>query len=223
MTGKWSTPEGPRDKLLTRGVAALSDVELLAVVLRTGTRGTSALQLSDSILQRFDGLAGLLAADSDQILAIAGIGQSKYAQLRAAVELARRTAEQQIREADVLTSPGQTQAFLHHHLGNRDREVFSCLFLDSQHRLLRCEDLFFGTLDGAAVYPREVAVRALQYRAAAVILAHNHPFGLAQPSAADRRITQRIKEALQLLDVRVLDHIIIGRGQAFSFAEQGLI
>jgi DNA repair protein RadC len=222
-TARWLSVEGPRDKLVMRGCAALSDAELLAVVLRTGAPGKTALELANTILLRFDGLAGLLAADSDQILAVAGVGHSKYAQLRAAVEMARRSAEQKIREADVLTSPEQTRLFLHHHLGSRDREVFCCLFLDSQHRLLRCEDLFFGTLDGAAVYPREVAVRALQYRAGAVILAHNHPSGLAQPSAADKRITERIRDALHLLDIRVLDHLIIGRGQAFSFAEHGLL
>ena len=143
--------------------------------------------------------------------------------LKAASELVRRGAEQRLSEEEVLTSPAQTMRFLHYHLGTRDREVFSCLFLDSQHRLLRCDDLFLGTLDGAAVYPREVAVHALRYRAAAVILAHNHPSGVAEPSSADKRITERLCSALALLDVRVLDHIIIGRGQSFSFAEQGLI
>ncbi len=223
MTSQWPGSEGPRDKLLQRGAAALADAELLAVVLRTGVPGQSALQLAEAILVQFDGLAGLLAADSNQILAFTGVGRSKYAQLRAAVELSRRGAEQHIREADVLGSPGKTREFLQHHLGCRDREVFCCLFLDTQHRLLRCDDLFFGTLDGAAVYPREIAVRALQYRAAAVILAHNHPSGVAQPSSADRRITDRVREALQLLDIRVLDHLIVGRGPAFSFAENGLI
>jgi len=151
------------------------------------------------------------------------MGKGNLVLLQAASELVRRSAEQRLRDDEALTSPAQTRRFLQHHLGARDREVFSCLFLDSQHRLLRCEDLFLGTLDGAAVYPREVAVHALRYRAAAVILAHNHPSGVAEPSTADRRITERLCAALALLDVRVLDHVIIGRGPAFSFAEQGLI
>ncbi|MCB1846246.1 MAG: DNA repair protein RadC, partial [Halieaceae bacterium] len=148
---------------------------------------------------------------------------AKYAQLRAALELARRQALQEMGRVDVLSSPEATGRFLQYHLGSRDREVFCCIFLDSQHQVLCCEDLFFGTLDGAAVYPREVATRALQYRAAAVIFAHNHPSGVAEPSAADRRITERLCAALALLDIRVLDHIIVGRGSEFSFAREGLL
>ena len=151
------------------------------------------------------------------------MGRAKYAVLQAAAEVARRQALQEMEGADVLSSPGQTRRFLQHHLGNQVREIFSVIFLDSQHRVIRCEDLFLGTLDGAAVYPREVAVRALQYRAAAVILAHNHPSGVAEPSSADRRITERLCSALGLLDVRVLDHIIVGMGREYSFAEEGLL
>lgn len=213
----------PRDKLLASGVKALSDAELLTLLLRTGRKGAESLAVATELLLKFDGPAGLLAAEASCLLAVAGVGKGNLVLLRAASELVRRSAEQRLRDDEVLTSPAQTTRFLQHHLGARDREVFSCLFLDSQHRLLRCEDLFLGTLDGAAVYPREVAVHALRYRAAAVILAHNHPSGVAQPSTADKRITDRLCAALALLDVRVLDHVIIGRGPAFSFAEQGLI
>jgi len=215
--------DNPKDKLLASGAKALSDAELLTLLLRTGRKGAESLAVATELLLRFDGPAGLLSAESSCLLAVAGVGKGNLVLLQAASELVRRSAEQRLRDDQVLTSPAQTRRFLQHHLGGRDREVFSCLFLDSQHRLLRCDDLFLGTLDGAAVYPREVAVHALRYRAAAVILAHNHPSGVAEPSTADRRITQRLCSALALLDVRVLDHIIIGRGPAFSFAEQGLI
>jgi len=219
----WGAGEGPRDKLLQRGAQAVSDAELLAVLLRTGNRGLSAVALARKLLERFGGIRGVLTAGPEQILDCPGMGESKLAQLQAARELARRQVQEGLAEGDLMSNPGQTRLFLSHHLGGREREVFTCLFLDNQHRLLRCEDLFFGTLDGAAVYPREVAVRALQYRAAAVILAHNHPSGVAEPSAADRRITERLREALGLLDIRVLDHIIVGRGESCSFAERGLL
>ncbi len=219
----WAPGEGPRDKLLERGEGALSDAELLAVLLNTGHRDCSALELSHRLLGQFGGLAGVIKADRRRLLACPGVGLAKYAQLRGALELARRQALQAVCVGDVLSSPGETRRFLQYHLGTRSREVFSCIFLDSQHRVLRCEDLFLGTLDGAAVYPREVAVRALQYSAAAVIFAHNHPSGVAEPSSADRRITERLCAALGLLDIRVLDHIIVGSGRAFSFAEEGLL
>lgn len=220
---RWRAGEGPRDKLLARGTQALSDAELLAVMLGTGYRDCSAVELARELLVEFDGLAGLLRVDGPRLLARPGIGVAKYAQLRAALELARRQALQEMGKVDVLSSPEETGRFLQYHLGSRDREVFCCIFLDSQHQVLCCEDLFFGTLDGAAVYPREVATRALQYRAAAVIFAHNHPSGVAEPSAADRRITERLCAALALLDIRVLDHIIVGRGSEFSFAREGLL
>ena len=219
----WEHGEGPRDKLLALGVRALSDAELLAVLLGTGYRNHSALDLARTLLRQYGGLAGLLQADAQSLLACAGVGRARYALLRASLELARRRALQGLDGADVLSSPSRTRWFLQHHLGNRNREVFTCIFVDNQHRVLCCEDLFFGTLDGAAVYPREVAVRALQYRAAAVILAHNHPSGVAEPSSADRRITERLVAALGLLDVRVLDHVIVGRGHEYSFAEEGLL
>ena len=219
----WLPGEGPRDKLLERGAAALSDAELLAVLLGTGYRDCSALEMARKLLAQFVGLGGVMRAERASLLACPGMGPVKYAQLQASVELARRQALQALCAGDVLSSPAETRRFLQLHLGGQSREVFSCLFLDSQHRVVRCEDLFFGTLDGAAVYPREVAIRALQYSAAAVIFAHNHPSGVAEPSSADRRITERLCAALALLDIRVLDHIIIGRGRAFSFAEDGLL
>ena len=220
---QWRAGEGPRDKLLERGEQALSDAELLAIMLRSGYRNCSALQLARDLLEQFDGLGGLMRVDRARLVAWPGIGDAKYAQLRAALELARRQALQALRASDVLSSPEETLRFLQYHLGSHEREVFCCIFLDSQHQVLRCDDLFFGTLDGAAVYPREVATRALQYRAAAVIFAHNHPSGVAEPSSADRRITERLCAALALLDIRVLDHVIIGRGREFSFAREGLI
>ena len=219
----WITGESPRDKLLTRGPKALSDAELLALLLGSGYRGCNAVLLARALLSRFDGLPGVLSADRSSLQSLPGIGDAKYSQLRAALELARRQALSDMCNRDVLSSPESTRLFLQHHLGGRSREVFSCIFLDSQHHVICCEDLFMGTLDGAAVYPREVAVRALQYSAAAVIFGHNHPSGVAEPSAADKRITERLQTALTLLDIRVLDHIIIGRGKGYSFAEAGLL
>jgi len=219
----WGAGEGPRDKLLQRGASSLSDAEVLAVLLRTGRRGHTALDMARELLLRFGSLSGLLGAGQETLLGSPGLGAGKVAQLLAALELARRHALEEARAGSALCSPRETRRFLQHHLGGQQREVFTCLFLDNQHRILRCEDLFYGTLDGAAVYPREVAVRALQYHAAAVILAHNHPSGVAEPSQADRRITERLQSALGLLDIRVLDHVIIGRGQSYSFAESGLL
>ena len=220
--GDWPAGEGPRDKLLERGADALSDAELLAVLLQTGYRGCSALDLARSLLVQYAGLDGVMRAQRSSLLAcrrwpcqvrpVAGGPGACPTPGPAGTDC-----------GDVLSSPDKTRRFLQYHLGGHTREVFSCLFLDSQHRVLRCEDLFLGTLDGAAVYPREVAVRALQYNAAAVIFAHNHPSGVAEPSAADRRITERLCAALSLLDIRVLDHIIVGRGREYSFAEQGLL
>ncbi len=215
--------KGPREKLLAHGVRSLTDVELLAVLLRTGRRGTTVGTMAEMLLAGSDGLSGLLQIDHRELLEIPGIGPGKLSLLLAALELARRCAEQPLTRRDVMSTPRKTRAFLQHHLGTRQREVFSCLFLDAQHRLQRCEDLFFGTLDGAAVYPREVVVRALRYRSCALIVAHNHPSGVAKPSAADRHITDRLKEALALVDVRLLDHVIVGQGESYSFAEAGLL
>jgi DNA repair protein RadC len=219
----WAAGESPRDKLLTRGAKALSDAELLALLFGSGCRGSNAVELARGLLLRFEGLSGVLRADRTNLQSEPGMGEAKYALLCGALELARRQALADTSGKDVLSSPESTRLFLQHHLGGRKREVFSCIFLDSQHQVICCEDLFLGTLDGAAVYPREVAVRALQYCAAAVIFAHNHPSGVAEPSAADKRITERLQAALSLLDIRVLDHIIVGSGKAYSFAEAGLL
>ena len=215
--------EGPREKLLHKGPESLSDAELLAILLHTGYRDCSALELARDLLSRYGDIRGLMRATQASLTSCTGIGPAKYAHLRAAIELARRRALETVSDVNVLSSPQETCRFLQHHLGSHSREVFTCLFLDSQNRVLGCEDLFYGTLDGAAVYPREVAVRALHNRAAGVIFAHNHPSGIAEPSAADRRITERLTQALALLDIRVLDHIIVGSGEEFSFAAQGLL
>ncbi|MEP0201018.1 MAG: DNA repair protein RadC [Halioglobus sp.] len=202
-----------------RPPSELSDAELLAQLL-SGPAGQSRAQ---AILREFGGLGGLARQTSQDLERFPGLGAVSSRRVPVALELARRCAREVLEATDVLSSPQAVRDFLCSHLGFRDREVFSCLYLDSQHRLLRCEDLFFGTLDGAAVYPREVAVRALQYRAGALIFAHNHPSGVAQPSAADRRITQRLSDALSLFDIRVLDHLIVGRGTTYSFAENGIL
>jgi DNA repair protein RadC len=220
---KWPAGEGPREKLLLRGSTALSDAELLAVLLGTGCRGSNVLDLARSLLQRFGSLHGVMFASRSDMQAEAGMGAAKYALLQAALELARRRALEELQRGEVLTNPEKTRHFLSCHLCDDSREVFTCLFLDSQHAVISCENLFWGTLDGAAVYPREVVARALQLQAAAVIFAHNHPSGVAEPSQADRRITERLQAALMLVDIRVLDHVIVGRGQQFSFAERGLL
>lgn len=220
---QWPAGERPREKMLERGAPALSDAELLAVMLGTGARGCSVLSLSRRLLTNFGSLQGVVAASREELLAEPGVGGAKYALLQASLELSRRCAMHSLRRGTTLSSPRDTRQFLHCHLRDPAREVFSCLFLDSQNALISCEDLFLGTLDGAAVYPREVLRRALQLQAAAVIFAHNHPSGVAQPSQADRRITERLQAALALVDIRVLDHIIIGRGEHFSFAEDGLL
>ena len=220
---QWPAGEAPREKLLLRGSQALSDAEVLSLLLGTGSRGCDVLTLSRDLLARFGSLGGVIAAPWDELSVQPGVGPAKYASLQAALELARRQAREGLERGDTMGSPQQTQQFLSLHLQSNQREVFCCLFLDSQNALIRCEDLFTGTLDGAAVYPREVVRRALQLNAAAVILAHNHPSGVAEPSQADRRITERLQAALALLDIRVLDHIIVGTGQIYSFAERGLL
>lgn len=219
----WLGGELPREKMRARGVGSLSDAELLAVLLGTGGGGRDVITLSRHILQRFGSLPGVVAASREELLAEPGVGAAKYSLLQAALELSRRYSMQQLQRGSVMSSPEHTRRFLCCHLRDAAREVFSCLFLDSQHALICCEDLFWGTLDGAAVYPREVVRRALQLQAAAVIFAHNHPSGIAEPSAADRRITERLQAALALMDIRVLDHIIVGRGEQYSFAEGGLL
>ncbi|MFO1418050.1 MAG: DNA repair protein RadC [Methylotetracoccus sp.] len=219
----WPSDERPREKLLRRGAEHLSDAELLAIFLRTGTRGKTAVDLARDLLVEYGSLRHLLEADYRTLSQSRGLGAAKYAQLRASLEIARRHLEQTLRKGDAISSPTATRNYLSSRLRAYGHEVFACLFLDNQHRVIEYEELFRGTIDGASVYPREVVKRALGLNTAAVIFAHNHPSGIAEPSEADRHITQRLKQALSLIDVRVLDHFIIGEGPPFSFAEHGLI
>lgn len=219
----WPAEERPREKLLQKGAAALSDAELLAIFLRTGTRGKTAVDLARDLLNDFGSLRGLLDCDLERFARAPGLGAAKYTQLQAVLEMARRHLRETLRRENALTSPELTRDFLTVRLRGHGHEVFGCLYLDNQHRVIEFEELFQGTIDGASVYPREVVKRALAWNAAAVIFAHNHPSGVAEPSEADRHITQRLKQALALIDIRVLDHFIVGEGRAFSFAEHGLI
>jgi DNA repair protein RadC len=215
----------PREKLAQRGPAALSDAELLAIILRTGMAGKPVLQMAQELLQLpgTGGLAGLLAASYRDLSAVKGLGPAKRAELLAVLELARRATAQQLREREVFSSPQAVKHFLQLHLAAKPHEVFAVLFLDSQNRLLALEEMFRGTLAQTSVYPREVVLRALHHQAGAVILAHNHPSGQVAPSAADKSLTATLKSALALVDVRVLDHLIVAPGAALSMAEEGLL
>ena len=219
----WATDDRPREKLLSRGPSALTDAELLAIFLRTGTHGKSAVDLARDLLRNFGSLKSLLNADKHRFCQANGLGEAKYAQLQAVMEMARRHFKETLQRGDVLSSPDITRAYLSAQLGGYTYEVFACLFLDSQHRVIQLNELFRGTLHAANVYPREVVKQALHHNAAAVIFAHNHPSGVAEPSIADKQITEKLKAALALLEIRVLDHLIIGDGEPYSFAEHGLI
>ena len=216
----WPPGERPRERLLMLGAAALSDAELLAVVLRTGMRGKSAVELGRELLERFNGVAGILGAD---LIGVKGLGPAKRAQFEAALELARRSLQDELRAASALTSPGAVRDYLRLAIADREHEVFVCLWLDAQHRVLRFEELFRGTLTQTSVYPREIVKAGLRANAAAVIFAHNHPSGAAQPSRADELLTRNLKDALALVDVKVLDHFVVAGNQALSFAERGLL
>jgi DNA repair protein RadC len=219
----WPADERPREKLLARGAEALSDAELLAIFLRTGVAGKTAVDLARELLVRFGGLRTLLNAPQDAFCASAGLGMAKFVQLQAALEISRRQLGETLQKGMVLSSPRDTENYLHAQLGERAQEVFCCLFLDNRHRVLAFEELFQGTVNGTAVYAREVVKRALAHNAAAVIFAHNHPSGVAEPSRADEVLTTRLQEALALIDVRVLDHIVIGDREVVSFSERGLL
>ena len=219
----WPLAERPREKLLARGADLLSDAELFAIFLRTGTRGSSALDLAHALLSRWQGVGGLLDAPVRDLVNEPGLGPAKAAQLKAALALAERHALDVLRRADTLTSPAHCARFLRIRLRRREREVFGVVFLDSQHRVIEYEELFQGTIDGTSVYPREVVRAALRHNAAAVILAHNHPSGVAEPSQADVRITERLRQALALIDVRVLDHLVVGDQDVVSLAERGML
>ncbi|MCQ8102767.1 DNA repair protein RadC [Methylomonas sp. SURF-2] len=219
----WPADERPREKLLQRGASALTDAELLAIFLRVGTQGKTAVDMARELLSEFGSLQALLAAEHERFCRSHGLGDAKYAQLQAVMEMARRHFAESLQRGNALTSPEITRAYLSAQLRGYSYEVFACLFLDNQHRVIQWEELFRGTIDGASVYPREVAKRALFHHAAAVIFAHNHPSGVNEPSQADRQITDKLKQALALFDIRVLDHFIVGDGQPYSFAEHGLI
>jgi DNA repair protein RadC len=213
----------PREKLLARGAGALSDAELLALLLRSGIRGKNVLQLAQELVDAFGGVAGLLHTPAAALQSIKGLGPAKRAELVAVLELARRALAQRLAEKPLFNSPQAARDYLQLQLGSRSHEIFAVLFLDSQHRLIALEEMFRGTLTQTSVYPREVVQRALALNAASVVLAHNHPSGTAQPSRADEALTQTLKAALALVDVRVLDHFIVTRSEARSMAELGLV
>jgi DNA repair protein RadC len=213
----------PREKLLAQGAAALSDAELVALLLRTGLPGLSVLQLAASMLKTFEGLRGLLHAKVEDLKRVKGLGPAKRAELAAVLELARRSLAEELATRPVFDAPAKVKDYLRLHLGQRDHEVFAVLFLDAQNRLVALEEMFRGTLTQTSVYPREVVKRALERHAAAVILAHNHPSGAAEPSRADEYLTATLKSALALIDVRVLDHLVVARTEVVSFAERGLL
>lgn len=217
----WPVEERPREKMLEKGASALSDAELLAIFFRTGIVGMNAIELGREVLREFGGLRPMMDASVDDFSRVKGIGVAKYVQLQAALELGRRYLEQTLVRDEAFTSPGKVGRYLQARMRSYQREVFAALFLDSQHRLIQYKELFFGTLDGAAVYPREVVKEALRCNAGALIFAHNHPSGIAEPSRADQAITRRLKEALGLVDIRVLDHLVIGDSEVVSLAERG--
>ncbi len=219
----WPLHERPRDKLLHSGPTSLSDSELLAIFLRTGCAGKSAVDLARDLLAHFGGLRPLLEADQDSFCQANGLGSAKFSQLQAVMEMARRHLSEGLRQQDTLSSAKLARDYVRAQLRHHRQEVFAVLFLDSQHRLLAFEEMFYGTIDGASVYPREVVKKALAHNAAAVILSHNHPSGVAEPSQADMRITERLQQALELVDVRVIDHLVVGDTEVVSFAEQGLL
>ena len=219
----WPQQERPRERLLAHGAGSLSDAELVAVCLRSGTRGKSAVDLARELIGAFDGVNGLLGADLGRLVQIKGLGTAKAAQLAAAIELARRSLRESLKAGAALTSPGAVRDYLRLVLAARDHEIFFALFLDAQHRVLRSAELFRGTLTQTSVYPREVVKAALAANAAAVIFAHNHPSGIAQPSQADELLTRQLREALALVEIRVLDHFIVAGNQTLSFAERGLL
>ena len=219
----WPAAERPREKLLELGASALSDAELLAIFLRVGVVGKSAVDLARDLLTRFGSLTGIFAASQADLSQVHGIGASKYVQLQAIFEMSRRALNEKMQVKDMLSSPQQVRDFLCLKLGSLSREVFVVLFLDAQNRMIMSEEMFSGTLTQTSVYPREVVKKALHHNAASVIFAHNHPSGIAKPSQADELITKQLKQALALVDVRVLDHFIVAGNTTFSFVERGLL
>ena len=220
---QWPVNERPREKLLERGADSLSDAELLAIFLRTGLPGMNAVDLARDLLSRYGSLRALFEAHQRRFCDTPGLGPAKYAQLQAVLEMVRRYLHENLRRGDALRNPADTRNYLSAQLRGRDHEVFACLFLDTRHRVIAFEEVFRGTIDGASVHPREIVKLALAHNAAAVILAHNHPSGVSEPSQADIRLTGRLRDSLALVDVRVLDHLIVGDGAATSLAELGMM
>lgn len=219
----WPEGEGPRDKLIKFGASQLSDAEVLAVLLRNGSQGSSAVELAMTLINEFGGLRELLIASQLQVCNLPGMGPVKYAQLHAAAELSKRISQQNLKRGKILSDPDLTRDYLMRQLRDRAYEVFAVLLLDSQHRVIQFVELFRGTIDSASVYPRDVVSLVLEKKAAAVIVCHNHPSGVAEPSQADRRITERLKCALATIDVSLLDHMVVGDREIVSFAERGWI
>jgi DNA repair protein RadC len=219
----WPHQERPRERLFAQGAAGLSDAELVAVCLRSGIRGKSAVDLARELIAAFGGVSGLLGADLPKLLEVKGLGMARAAQFAAVIELARRSLREGLKSGSALTSPGAVRDYLRLALSTRNHEVFVVLFLDAQHRVTGTAELFRGSLTQTSVYPREVVKAALAANAAAVIFAHNHPSGVAQPSQADELLTRQLKDALALVEVRVLDHFIVAGNQTLSFAERGLL
>jgi len=219
----WPKQQRPREKLLQYGAENLSDAELLAIFLRTGVKGCSAIDLSIILLKKFGGLRQLLTASQHSFCSIHGLGIAKFVQLQASVEMSRRYLKQQLEEKDLISCPEDTKRYLISHIRDKSHEVFVCLYLDNRHQIIHYEELFRGTIDAASVYPREVVKQALFHNAAALIVAHNHPSGVAEPSQSDKNITKHLKAALALMDIRLLDHFIIGNDKICSLAEQGVL
>ena len=219
----WPAAERPREKLLQRGAAALSDAELLAIFLRTGVVGKSAVDLARDLLAHFGSLTQLFAVNESEFCEMHGMGQAKFVQLQAVLEMSRRALREEMHSGDALNSPRAVREYLQLLLRSRQQEVFMVIFLDAQHRVLAAEEMFQGTLTQTSVYPREVVKRALYHNAAAVIFAHNHPSGVAEPSDSDRLLTGALKQSLQLVDVRALDHFIVAGSGCLSFAERGMM
>jgi DNA repair protein RadC len=218
----WPEAERPRERLIANGASALSDAELLAIFLRVGTKGKSAVDLARDLVGKFGSLHGLFSASQDQLTAVNGMGEAKFVQLQAVLEMAKRALHEQIKLTDALSNPRAVRDYLRMTLARLPHEVFVAVFLTAQNRVIAVDELFRGTLTQTSVYPREIVKRALAHNAASLILAHNHPSGEATPSQADRALTKTLAEALAVIDVRVLDHFIVAPGASLSFAEQGL-
>ncbi len=220
---EWPEAERPREKLLNQGAHSLSDAELLAIFIRTGVQGKSAVDVSRELIVRFGGLRKTLNTEMEEICMVSGFGPAKYALIQAALELGKRYLGETLKHKDALSSPKQVSDYLTHQLRDRNKEVFAIIYLDSRHKVIEYEELFFGTINGATVHPREVVKSVLRHNAAAVIIAHNHPSGVAEPSSSDTAITLKLQEALQLIDVKLLDHLIIGDGEFVSLVDRGII